>query len=411
MRFMPPYMFQFVLPQSGFGGSNSFANLVAGSAEFQQQGLATVGTFGTTIRNFGAIGPVDQGLRNPQVQQWSLTLERELPFGLVGRASYVGTKSNFLQRSRDINTIQPGQFTPPQSAQEQAAMQTAGVFRAINAGLNPGPTNPSIRIDPRFNRVQLLDSSANSNFNSFQLFVERRYRRGYSFGVAYTYSKSLDDVSDALGILANDTSGQQDPFNNRNNRAVSAFDVPQRLVIAHNFSPEWGAGISNPFLRAVVRGWTFGGIFQAQSGVPINLFSGSQAGVSDGLLLGGSASQRPDVVGPINLHFEPDTLADNPNKVTGSGLAQPLIGHFGNLGRNVLRLNPLVNADMALGKDFKITEQLTTRLQWQVFNVFNGTTFNLGGSVWRMSAPATFGYYQATDTNSRNMLLTLRFLF
>ena len=41
-------------------------------------------------------------------------------------------------------------------------------------------------------------------------------------------------------------------------------------------------------------------------------------------LLGGSASQRPNVVGPINLHFQPDTQADNPNKVTDSGLAQPL---------------------------------------------------------------------------------------
>jgi carboxypeptidase family protein len=411
LRFLPPFMFQFVLPQTGFGGSNTFANLAAGSSAFQQQGFATVGTFGTTIRNFGSIAPVDQGLRNPQVQQWSLTVERELPFGLVGRASYVGTKTNYLQRTHDINTIQPGLFTPPQTADEQAAMQAAGVFRTINAELNPGPTSPSIRIDPRFNRGQLLDSSANSNFNSLQLFAERRFRRGYSFSVAYTYSKSIDDVSDALGILANDTSGQQNPFNNRNNRAVSAFDVPQRLVIAHNFSPEWGAGASNRFMRALVRGWTFGGIFQAQSGVPINLFAGSQAGVSDALLLGGSASQRPDVVGPINLHFQPDTQADNPNKVTDSGLAKPLVGHFGDLGRNVFRLNPLVNADMTLGKDFKITERVTTRLQWQVFNVFNNTTFNLGGISWKLSAPSTFGYYEATDTNSRNMLLTLRFLF
>ena len=411
MRFLPPFMFNFVLPETGFGGSNTFANLVAGSSEFQQQGFATVGTFGTTIRNFGSIAPVDQGLRNPQVQQWSLTLERELPFGLVGRASYVGTKSNYLQRTRDINTIQPGIFTPPQTADEEAAMRAAGVFKTINAELNPGPTSQSIRIDPRFNRGQLLDSSANSNFNSLQLFAERRFRRGYSFSVAYTYSKSIDDVSDALGILANDTSGQQDPFNNRNNRAVSAFDVPQRLVIAHNFAPEWGAGASNPFMRALVRGWTFGGIFQAQSGVPINLFAGSQAGVSDALLLGGSASQRPDVVGPINLHFQPNTQADNPSKATDSGLAQPLVGHFGDLGRNVFRLNPLINADMTLGKDFKINERVTTRLQWQVFNVFNNTTFNLGGAIWRMSAPGTFGYYQATDTNSRNMLLTLRFLF
>lgn len=411
LRFLPPFMFQFSLPT--FEGNDSFANLIAGTSDFQQTGRATVGGFGTTIHNFGAISPVDQGLRNPQVQQWSLTLERELPLGLFGRISYVGTKSNYLQHTHDINTIAPGVFTPPATADEEAQMRAEGLLKKINSGLNASLTHSSIRIDPRFNRVSMIDSSANSNYNSLQLFVERRFRHGYSFSVAYTYAKSIDDASDALAVLFNDTSGQQDPFNNRDNRAVSAFDVPQRLVIAHNFRPEWGSGMANPFMRAVVRGWQFGGIFQAQSGFPINLFSGSQAGLSDALLLGGSATQRPDVVGPINLHFAPDPGlgGDNPNKVTDSGLAQPLVGHFGNLGRNALRLNPNINADWVIGKEFKIFERLNTQLQCHFYNVFNNTTFSPGTTVWRLSGPSTFGYYSTTDTNTRNLQLVLRLTF
>ncbi len=151
MRFLAPFMYQFTLPSTGFTGTNTFANLVAGTSEFQQQGLATVGTFGTTIRNFGDISPVDQNLKNPQVQQWSLTLERELSPQLVASASYVGTKGNFLQRSRPLNTLAPGRFTPPTTLQEEQAMQAAGVFTTVNTGLNASLTAPGNRIDPRFN--------------------------------------------------------------------------------------------------------------------------------------------------------------------------------------------------------------------------------------------------------------------
>ncbi len=127
--------------------------------------------------------------------------------------------------------------------------------------------------------------------------------------------------------------------------------------------------------------------------------------------MGGSATQRPDLVGPVNLKFEPDPGlgGGNPNKVAGSGLAQPLVGHFGSLGRNVLRVNPLINSDLTLGKNFKVNERLTTQFQAQAFNVFNNTTFSQPGV--RLSSPGTFGYYGATDTNSRNVTLVLRLIF
>lgn len=408
-RFLPPFMYQFTLPNTQITGANSFAALVAGTSQFQRDGAAAVGGFPQNIRNFGAIAPIDVGLKNPQVQQFSLTIEREMPFNLLGRVSYSGTKGNFLQRSRPINTIQPGLFTPPQSAAEEEARRASGEFTRLNAGLNAPPTSPSNRIDPRFNGVTLVESSANSNYHSVQFYVQRRFVRGYSFSVAYTISKSIDDVSDVLGVLANDTPAQQNPFDNRNNRAVSQFDIPQRLVITHNFEPR--LQLSNPVLRHIFDGWLFNGIFQAQSGFPTNFFSGARAGLADPMLLGGGGAVRPDLVGPLNIKFDanPGLGNANPNKVTGSGLAQPLVGHFGTLGRNVLRLNPLIQSDMTFGKRFRINERLTTEFQTQIFNVFNNTTFSRPGTT--LSAPATFGYYTDTDTDSRNMTMVLRLIW
>src|SRR5260370_10703974 len=135
-RFLPPYMYLFTLPNTQITETNSFAALVAGTSAFQATSKATIGNFGTTIKNFGSVGPIDQGLKNPHVQQWNLTVQREISHVRLVRASYVGTKGNYLQRARPINTIAPGIFTPPQTAAQEADMQSKGVFNQVFAGLN-----------------------------------------------------------------------------------------------------------------------------------------------------------------------------------------------------------------------------------------------------------------------------------
>ncbi len=411
LRFAPPFMYQFAT--TDFTGANSFANMVAGTSPFIQTGRATVGTFGATLRSFGNFGPVDQGLRNPQVQQFNLTLERNIWNGLLVRAGYVGTKGNYLQRSNPINTLRPGVFTPPNTLAEEAALAANGTIRAVNAGLSAPPTGTTNRIDPRFQAVTLLDSGANSNYHSFQFQAVRRFSKGLSFSAAYTWSKSIDNSSDALGVLLNEGAVAQNPFNNRDNRAVSAFDVPHRFVLSHVYEIP-GFKNSNPFLKQALSGWEFSGIYVAQSGTPVNLSAGSKRGVADALLLGTAAgAQRPDLIGPLNLTFSPNPGGGiPPNKLANSGLAQPLVGHFGTLGRNVRRINGLDNFDWTLGKKFPIRERVHLELQAQAFNVFNHTSFALvSASTRSLSAPQVFGYYDGTQSESRNIQINLRLIW
>ena len=239
--------------------------------------------------NFGSVTYIDPNLKNPQYQQYSLTVERELLPGWLVRVSYSGSKGTHLQRTRPLNFLQPGLFTAPTSLAQQQQQQAAGVYAALNNGLNTSFSTYSNRIDPRFGNVSVVESSANSIYNSGQFLLSKRMNNWYGFSVAYTWSKSIDDVSDALGVLANDSSSQQDPFDNRNNRAVSAFDVPQRIVVTHDFLSS-GKPFSNRFLRAAMGGWEFSGIFQAQSGLPINLTAGTIAGLTDPTLLGGNGA-------------------------------------------------------------------------------------------------------------------------
>jgi hypothetical protein len=87
-------------------------------------------------------------------------------------------------------------------------------------------------------------------------------------------------------------------------------------------------------------------------------------------------------------------------------LAPPLVGNFGTLGRNVLRMNRLFQTDWTIGRSFAISERLRPEFQAQIFNVFNNTTFNRPGA--QLAAAQTFGYYNGTETDSRTITLVLR---
>lgn len=156
-------------------------------------------------------------LRNPQVHQWNLGVQRE-QFGVVWKATYVGTKGNFLLRSRDLNLI----ANPPVPATSLTDGTTRlSQFQAVFSAQNGGLTSVSNRIDPRYNAIVYVDNSAKSNYHGLQVEAVKRLSSTFMLNANYTWAKSIDDGSDVLGVLINDSSTQQDPLNNRNNRAAS----------------------------------------------------------------------------------------------------------------------------------------------------------------------------------------------
>jgi len=421
-RFLPPFIITASLVgQENFTGPNSLANILAGTSLLQQQARAQVGSISQTALNFGNISPaIDTNLRNPQVQQFSFGVQREFFGGVALKASYVGAKGNFLQRTRPLNLLNDPRALPAASLQDETARLND--FRAVVTASTGNPTRFSNRIDPRFNEINLLDSSANSIYHSFQAEAERRFSRGYQFRVAYTFGKSIDDVSDSLGVLINDSAAQQNPLDNRDNRAVSQFDVPQRLVVTHVWEPTWGHRIANPFLRRLANGWGFAGITSFRDGFPVTLEAGARRGISPLSLTGLAAGSpvRPNASGPFAFNPAPagragapsglnaDTIQPISSYAAGLGLSQPLIGNFGTLGRNTHRLNGQTNFDWNAYKNIAIREGLSLQVRAEFYNVFNNTSFQ---DVNRNISNSAFGQYTTVATDARNMQVALRLIF
>jgi hypothetical protein len=423
MRGLPPLVTnQSIAGAANFTNGNTWGNLVAGTAPLQILGRSLVGVLSTTVRNYGDWNPlVDPGLKNPQIHQWSFGIQQELPQNIVLKLSYNGTKGNFLQRARQINL----NANPPRPATDLAdELARVAEFRASYNAMAGTPSVPSSRMDPRFNIVNYYDNSANSNYHGFEVFAIRSFREFYQFQFGYTFSKTIDDVSDALSAIPNDSTLIQNPLNARENRGPAGFDLRHRVVATHVVEFPWGDRIGNPIARRLLGGWGFSGISSWRSGFPISFESGNRLDILNPSVITTGGVLRPNAAGPFNFDPVPtgSAEADARQGLTGEaiaglrissyaaglGLSQPLLGRTGNLGRNTHRLNGRTDFDWNLYKNTAITERINMQLRLEVYNVFNHHSFR--DAVRILTSPA-FGQYTASDQSQRFLQLgaVLRF--
>lgn len=410
-RALPPFVVAAnIVGVANFTAGNSWSNLVGGTADIQRQSSALIGRVRNDVLNYGDVNPViDIGLRNPQVHQWSFGIQRELPQRLVLKVGYNGTKGNYLQRARQVN-LNPNRPSPATDLTDELAR--ANEFVSSLAGLTGSPVRSSRRDDPRFNIVNYYDSSANSNFHALEVLATRPFDHGLSLQVGYTYGKSIDDVSDALTAISNDSTLIQNPLNLRENRGPSGFDLRQRLVITHVWELPWGKRIANPILKQIADGWGFSGITSFRTGFPVSFDAGPRLGVATISTITTGGIQRPISAGPFEFNPLPAGSAGAPSGLTSDpvagrrisayaqslGLSQQLLGTFGNLGRNTHRLNGQTDYTWNVYKRFSFAERMNLQIRAEMYNVFNNVSFL---DVNRNLTNAAFGQYTTAAGNQR----------
>jgi outer membrane receptor protein involved in Fe transport len=295
-------------------------------------------------------------IRNPYTQRWSLGVQRELPFGMILEASYVGTAGRKLFVTEDLNPI-----------------------------VNP---STGARRFPGLGIRRYRSSGANSDYHSGQLRVDKRLSHGLQLGTSYTWSKNIDQISEVFATGQTNSSLASVPVfmgGLRIDRAVSDYHRKHRFVA--NFV--WDLPVfnkSNGWTGALLGGWQLNGIVSFQSGAPFTIVNGLDSN-GDGI----STSDRPEVGNPNAPHNtravvaatcstgfrNPDTLACvNRGDVyvvqvptaTGTSLIHP---GATTLGRNTERSNPVQNFDMSLFKLFRFGETLKLEYRIEAFNVFN----------------------------------------
>ena len=332
------------------------------------------GTTGASDLPFGMQGQ-DIDFKHPTAYTWSAGVQREIPFGFIVDATYVGRRGLYLQRERNINQLLPGTL--------QA---------------NPGVNIAALRPYKGYGTLRIAENSGRSIYNSLQLSADRRYTNGLKVGAAYTLGKSEDNASDKRDVLWN-------TYDDTNFWGPSGFDRRHVLSVYYIYDlPFWKDPTS--LMKNLLGGWQISGASFFRSGTPGSITRTNDiAGIGDG-----SIGQPVNLVGDIyaNANGKFSTGTDDNFIFNPAAFANPAAGTFGNSTRNITRNPGDQQWDLAIFKNFTLTGAQKLQFRMEMFNFPNHA--NLPGPNRDITSP-NFGRTTTKDNNRRDIQLALRYIF
>lgn len=212
----------------------------------------------------------------------------------------------------------------------------------------------------------------------------------------YTWQKSLDGQSSLAEVKV------QNPFDRRQDYSRSSWDINHVFNFSYVYELPFGKGrkFGSNWGKAgdlFLGGWTFQGITRLESGPPILVTSGRDIANT------GRSSQRPDLVG------DPNAGPKTPDEwFNTKAFALPAPFRFGTAGAYITNADGIIGIDMALAKEFRITENHALEFKAEFFNVPN--TVNFGDPTGAMNN-ANFGKITSQRTSPRQIQFNLRYRF
>ena len=302
------------------------------------------------------------------VQHWNLGISREIGWGVVAEASYVGSKGTNLNGLGSLRSYDPD------------------LYNRVNAN-NPGWTTISLRL-----------KGFNSSYNSLQAKLSKRFEHGVTFMAAYTWAHALADASnDFVDEDTDQLEGATYTF--QRVRKNADFDVRHRFTFSGSYELPVGKGRRfgkdwHPFLNGLLGGWRLNTITTFQTGQPFSV-KGLNGRTPNRICDGNLPSDQRTVERWIDISCFMQSSATNTN---------------GNSAQNIIRGPDFFTVDVGLHKEFSLGERFRIQLRGEAFNVLNRVNL-LGPSLnYFVAAPnSSAGITRARD--GRDIQLGLRLIF
>jgi hypothetical protein len=320
----------------------------------------------------GYIQNIEQNWTSPITQQWNLNLQYGLLPNLLLEIGYVGSRGEHLATFR----------LPNQAALASASNVING--ETTNTVENAYLRVPVLGFGP--SGIWQVETEGNSLYNGLQTSLTKRFSHGVQFKAAYTYSKTLDDVSTSSPNLFVNSTGYTavwggllvaDQNRRRSSWGLADFDRANRFVFSYLWQlPQLRAG--NTLLKAAANGWQVTGVTTLQSGDALTAYdvnSGSIYGMSYG-----TAQLTAGYKGRVATHGSTESRLNN--WINADAFSTPdVVGDgndFGNSGRGIVRGPNQNNSDFSVIRDFPLHlhgDGQTFQFRVETFNIFNHPQF------------------------------------
>jgi hypothetical protein len=299
----------------------------------------------TTVQSNVAIKTALTFMPSQYTSQWFFDVQRELPLNTVFTLSYIGTSSKHMVWTRNLN--QP--LTPGAAAVQQR------------------------RPYPFFSGITVRDPGANATYNALFAKAEKRFSKGVTFLLSYTWSHSIDDGAGTL----NDGAGSfRNAYNIALDRGNSQYDLRHNFIGSFVYDLPFGRGRTvganwHPAVNAVLGGWQLGGILFVRSGEPFSVTVSSDVANM-------GATNYADRLGNGNL---PGDQRSIDRWFDTSAFAVPAQFTLGNSGRGILFGPGSVSMDAKVGKNWSFRDRLRVEYRLEMFNFTNTPNFGTPNGV------------------------------
>ena len=354
-------------------------------------------------------------------QTWSANVQQQVATDLIFTLGYLGSRGTHLPSNQlSLNNINPSNFSLGATLNNQATtLPYTGFNGTVAQSLRPFPQYAYI------NTAAYGENDGQLSYNAMIAKLERRFHNGLNLLASYTWSKILTDTGNIIGgsLGGAYTANIQNPFNLKEEKAVSPQDVPQIFVVSYLYDLPFGRNKAflnqGKLLNYFVGGWSFTGIQRYQSGQPIGFSSATGVpGFNNGIRWNLVPGQQIQSRARINKSFNPaisgqdiwyNPLAfSDPNADVTAASGKPY--SFGNKPafQSNDRSFPYYEEDFGLIKRTPITERVGIQFRAEFFNAFNRHVF---GTPDTNPYDAGFGTVGGLNNSPRAGQLTLRLEF
>ena len=325
------------------------------------------------------------------IQQWSVSLEKQLGTETTVEVGYLGAGGFHLQRAHLINNAQPG----------AGLIQPRRPFPKISFVNNSAfPSNVTVASTTfPVSTINLLENTSQSWYDAGYVNARRRYGNGLSFLANYTFAKSLENAPDFRSPMFEAAVPQNN--DDLNAEKGPACDLRHRFALSTVYSSH--AIGSSHLTQVLTRDWRGSMVYQAQSGFPftISVF--------------GDTANAGTVVGenPIRANitgakvFGPGTR-NSTTWINPSAFATPPSYTYGNVGRNSVYGPGLQSMDLGLVREIGLGERARFEARAEFFNALNHTNLGIPN---RFVNTSNFGSITEVATPGREIQMSARVSF
>jgi hypothetical protein len=338
---------------------------------------------------------------SPLNKMWNLTIQRELPGGVLFETAYVGNRGTNLSSSSEsgmeFNQLDPQNMSLGAALNQKVENPFYGI---VNNGVHLSPTiarGQLLRPYPQFTNVQpLYFPGSNSDYHAWQNTFKRRFAQGLMFEGNYAWAKIIDTGA-----------SHQNTYDIEASRSLASQDIAHRFVASVVYDLPIGRGRAldtgdSRVAHFILGGWQINGILTYQSGTPIALSASNTSGLFAARTQANNNGQSGRKTGRVQDRLE--------SYFTKSVYSQPTAFTFGNVSVYLpdVRNDMTRNWDVSLFKQFEITEKIVTQFRGEFFNALNTPRF--GGPNTSVTSPS-FGVVSSQSNSPRQIQFGLKVLW